>query len=326
MAPQWTVVSIDIYTTTSDKISDTLYANGRMQVPVDVLILTKPAAVLTEEELSSIKLVHYNDTAKTLSGGWVYSDEANEFAHSLDPELLGVSAALPVTETGQDNSKQLKRYWVSTKEIETLKIAASIQQPDGKTITSNSSYGGTFAALTGKTPITYTTDNVDFEREDTSHTDIFDQDNYYVSSRIPQHPFRKAVIHAYNSTDYGLINCYSYVSWHDDCHLALFYMWDFGPESQKTVGVGTSLFGGLFDKISVNQKPNALCLTRLLITAPFDIDYGTSWWYAPWFVIYDVYGNVGQFSVDTKDRNLCVIGNENPPEDRAIPPFAKAEQ
>ncbi|RPA93704.1 hypothetical protein L873DRAFT_1830615 [Choiromyces venosus 120613-1] len=359
---KWEVGYLKVKTTTDKETSDILYANGRMQVPVRVYIKAIKKGMterfyLTQSELDTIKLVDYDDTANILSGGWTYSDEANDFNITLSLATSTASVALYTRaslEGGEvkaevkqdDDNAQFKEYWVSTTKVENKKIAASIKQSDGKTITSHSTTFDSCVTLTGKQPITYTTDNITVTREDTADGDYqfewqsagngnwydsrkhWDQDNYYISTNA--YTLKKADIHTYdhtgsqngNQSDTGLAHCYGYKA-ADDKNLKLSFIWDFGKETTKAAGLYreatiTDWFTSCGRKahakidIKVNQKKNALCLTRLAIDCP-DTIWGTQWsYYGCWFQLYDIYGNIGTFSASfSKDHNLIEIKNTN---------------
>jgi hypothetical protein len=347
---QWEVTYFKVETTTSDGKSDSLYANGRMQVPVIVSIKaiekgTTKRFTLQDTDLSKIELIDYDDTTITLSDGWSYTDQRSDlFANSLSASAATVNAAIGA-ET--DDSPQSKKYWVSTTKVENKRVAARIKQPDGTTITTHSSKFDSHVALMGKAPVVYTTDNVDFVREDTAdgsyqfdwqsalpdrkwHTAYkhWDQDNYFVSSRV--HEFVKADIHDYDTTGYAsghpgdsrLKNCYDYYA-PNNKNLKLSFIWDFGAEATKTAGLykeglikdwgrvcGRKAYA--YTDIKVNQKSNALCLTRLAIDCP-DTIWGSRWSNDNCgFTLYDIYGNAGKFSASfSDDHNLIIIKNAN---------------
>jgi len=85
---KWVVTFFKVLTSTKHQTSDILYANGAMQAPIDVFIKAiSPDAnapySLTQDELDGITLVEYNNTANEPDGDWSYSDEENEYVHSL---------------------------------------------------------------------------------------------------------------------------------------------------------------------------------------------------------------------------------------------------
>ncbi|KAK0716311.1 hypothetical protein B0H67DRAFT_489878 [Lasiosphaeris hirsuta] len=344
---KWEVTYFKVETTTGDGKTDSLYANGRMQVPVIVTIKaieqgTTKRCWLEPHELSEIALIDYDDSPNKLSDGWSYTD-----SQSNDSLVITSSAAVSAGEVAfrSDSDPQSKKFWVLTTRIESKRIGARIKQPDDKTVTTHSKFDSR-VTLKGIEPIVYTTDNVTIVRKDTADGSYrfdwqsagdgnwytsqkhWDQDNYFVSSTI--HEFIKADIYGFDTTgcasghpgDSRLKNCYAYCA-PDDKNLKLSFIWEFGPEATKAAGLykegtivdwltpcGRKAYA--YPDIKVNQKSNALCLTRLAIDCPDTI------WGAKWstgncgFTIYDVYGNTGKFSASySDDHNLLTISNAN---------------
>ncbi|KAJ7192347.1 hypothetical protein GGX14DRAFT_380229 [Mycena pura] len=324
MGTDWKVTYFKVETSTFSANTDSLYANGRMQIPVIVSIKAIDTAArkpytLTDSDLNKIKLVYYYDTSGTLSNGWSYTDQKDDmFAHTVTGQS-GSSAATA------DAGPQAKTYWVNTTQVENQKVAASIKQSDGTTVTTHSSKFDSHVTLTvtGLIPIAYTTDNVQISRKDTANgtyrkrtgigppgwnqwqegTMNWNQHNYYVSSN--GFKFVKADIHDDDSTGYAdghpgdarLKNSFAYHA--TDSSLKMCFIWEFGAEDTKTAGVykedGDKRAYAYLD-IKVNKKINALCLTHLAFDTAFKI--GGDWSDSKCgFTIYDVYGNSGKFYV-----------------------------
>ncbi|KAJ5996435.1 hypothetical protein N7522_008095 [Penicillium canescens] len=148
----WEVTGFQIQTATPELNSSTLDADGSMQLPVYVFIKanvkgTNDRYYLTEEELNSIELIDFGHTNHRLSDGWSYSDKEEVSAPST-------SVTPPSRVSGNDNigdDYQLKCYWVSTTKTEDKNIAACITQPDGKTVTTETSAEGPYVNLAGST-------------------------------------------------------------------------------------------------------------------------------------------------------------------------------
>ncbi|KAF7873979.1 hypothetical protein EAF04_002651 [Stromatinia cepivora] len=86
MGVQWEVTDFSIKSS-GDTV---LFANRVMQVAVDVLIkaidpTTNAPYTLRMDELFSSQLIDYDDVNAELGDGWAYSNEENEFAHSMPP-------------------------------------------------------------------------------------------------------------------------------------------------------------------------------------------------------------------------------------------------
>ncbi|MCJ1346265.1 hypothetical protein MMC31_004480 [Peltigera leucophlebia] len=245
-----------------------------------------------------------------------------------------------------DEDSQSQVYWVSTTKVENKNVGARIMQPDGKTVNTHSKNFDSHVTLVGQEPITYTTDNITMTREDTANGTYrfdwqsagdsnwytayknWDQDNYYISTN--KHTLLKADIYVYDpdghcnghDDDSRLANSYAFWA-PDGKNLKLFFIWNYGKEAIKTAGLykeATIVDWGIhcgrkayaYTDIKVNQKKNALCLTRLAYDCP-DTIWGQQWYYNCGFKLYDLYGNMGTFSASTSpDRNLVVISNANP--------------
>ena len=340
---EWEVTYFKVETITSGGESDSLYANGRMQVPVVVSIKaiekdTVKQHTLQSTDLSNIKLIDYDDPTSVLSDGWSYGEQSINFpAHSLNTSVFRQTQAKAKTDVGP----QSKKYWVSTTKIENKRVAARIKQSDGTTVTTQMPRFHSHVTLTGKEPIVYTKDNVEFVREDTANGSymikrgiekvvevnvphVWDQDNYFVSSKV--HQFTKADIYGYDTDghanghpgDSGLKNCYAYYA-PDNKDLKLSYIWDFGAEATKKAGLYKNDTVSVVEAeayayadIKVNQKSNALCLTRLTFSDP-SFDWGGKWSNDKCgFTVYDIYGNSGKFSASfTADHDLITLNDAN---------------
>lgn len=138
--------------------SKVLYANGRMQVKVQVVVTgldrNGDAVAVSDEVMESIRLVHY-DSGKTLRNGWRASTEQGRFT-------LAVAHAATVTEDdgGEDLSGQrrVRTFWVSSENVETVQIGASIKF-DNTVIRSNgttlSSRHDSSISIEAILPVTY---------------------------------------------------------------------------------------------------------------------------------------------------------------------------
>ncbi|TRX93350.1 hypothetical protein FHL15_005625 [Xylaria flabelliformis] len=341
----WSVSFLRVNTSTSDD-KDSLYANGIMQVPVIVSIKAidenRDPYTLSDSDLNSIELIDYNDTGKRLSDGWSYTETVNTtYSNSLPAR-----AALQFTQVSlkqeADGSPQIKKYMVSTTKVESKKIGARIKLSDGTWVNTHSSDYDSYVTLEGKTPVKYTLDNVKVEYEETANgtykfewqsawdlswgtnnDNKWHQRNYYVSSQV--HKFVNATRHGYDSTgnasghpsDSRLAGLYAYCA-PDNKNLKLSFIWDYGGgTTTKTAGLykeGTIVDWGVdckrrahaYPDIKVNQKSNAVCLTRLAIDCPDEI------WGSKWsndncgFQVWDEYGNTGKFAAGFSDDHDAV--------------------
>lgn len=106
-----------------------LYANGRMQVKVQVVVsgLDRDGDVVavSDEVMESIRLIHY-DSGRTLRNGWQASTEQGRFT-------LAVTQSTTVAEDEDDGDedssgqRRVRTFWVSSENAETIQIGASIK-------------------------------------------------------------------------------------------------------------------------------------------------------------------------------------------------------
>ncbi|PYI02602.1 hypothetical protein BO78DRAFT_390102 [Aspergillus sclerotiicarbonarius CBS 121057] len=328
MTTLWEVITFTVQTSAVGNASDRLYANGQMQVPVIVSIRaiigdTGASYHLTQSELQSIKLIDYY-SRKELTGTWFYSTTENVFSHTLPGSRAPVE---PIAD-----GTQSIYFWVSSTKMESTNIAAQISQPGKDQPTIITTTGGSFdskVTLTAIQPVTYTTSNVTFTREDTaegtwnkkqgSSTTKYnwDQDNYYLTSNV--YPFLKVDRHEVDTSGYNngavrigeMRDSFAYLEV-GSSDVSIFFMFNMGKEA--TVA---------YADIKVNQKVNALCLTRLRF---FKGAWYSDWEQNAWFTIYDLYGNSGSFWVKPEEKNTMSISSKNTrssTEPTSIEPAAK---
>ncbi|KAJ8116454.1 hypothetical protein ONZ43_g4437 [Nemania bipapillata] len=334
---QWALLAFRVETTTPDGKTDTLYANGRMQAPVVISIKaldksTQSVYNLSDSELDKIELIDYDAPTTKLADGWSYSAKSNDlFADSATTPMksfnllrssLEVSVDTSATDTTIEDAPQKKRYMVSTTRVEDKRIGARIKLPDGTMVTTTTSPFNFYVTLVGKPPVVYTTDNITVNRDTVDKGVIetwtkipWSQDNYYVSSK--EYDFVKADIHDYDITGTGpghdgdsrLANIFNY--WSGDGKLNLSFIWGIAPQSTREVGrVVIDMYQAVMAvKIKVNQKSNALCLTRMAFDAGTNVSLGSNWSNKNCgFTVYDCYGNTGKFSASwSKDKDIIVI-------------------
>lgn len=107
--------------------SKVLYANGRMQVKVQVVVagLDRDGNIVavSDEVMESIRLIHY-DSGKTLRNGWRASTEQGRFT-------LAVAHSATVMEDDGDEDpsgqRRVRTFWVSSENVEAIQIGASIK-------------------------------------------------------------------------------------------------------------------------------------------------------------------------------------------------------
>ncbi|GLA32138.1 hypothetical protein AnigIFM63326_011277 [Aspergillus niger] len=310
---------------------------------------------LTQSDLQSLKLIDYNKRQE-LTGNWTYSTvEKEEFAHNMpitrspaDEELVA-----PVTPIADDTQTII--FWVSATRIESLRIGAQITE-HGATESTVTTTGGNFdpcITVRGHAPITYTMNDVTVQREDTAYgfwykqvrengkwiwyTYAWDQDNYYLTSK--RYPFVK--IDHYNVDVNGSTqpngnggyfrDAFAYMGLGNDSEISIFFLPQMGNSQQSRRGVRWINDYNDLDStayVTVNQRPNALILTRILFGNAY-VSFLPNWQEDAWFRIYDQYGNSGTFTAKQQGSNTIAISNRyvnrdlSAEESKTIQPAAK---
>ncbi|KAL7892575.1 hypothetical protein HDV63DRAFT_389470 [Trichoderma sp. SZMC 28014] len=277
---QWEVDVLRLRTSTIDQRIDKLYANGRMQVPVIALIEARDPAtgkyhMLTEAELDTIKLVNYYNPETELASPWAYSSVENEYDHVIYQRNSSKHVRPSSTETA--DTYQQKRYWVSTTDLNTTQIAATILQPNQKTFISDQEHRVTIEVIP---PIQLEVNDLKMEEEtiwhDLPRNRTMIQSNYYVSSKV--HTLRQNTLIGHHPGDtYPMLKfCFQRIGAY------YIYYWPMGPERDRIVGVSSTN-----DTIRTNQKRNAMCITSVYIS-------DAALEYKNWsgkFILCDRYGN-----------------------------------
>ncbi|KAF7887626.1 hypothetical protein EAF00_009920 [Botryotinia globosa] len=321
MSVQWEVTLLSIHTS---EAGTSLFANGQMQVAANVLIKAiNPANydpyMLTAAELARIELVDYYNTDEKLTGPWRFTSVENEFSHTMPPGT-GFVADVEDPPTQPLMVDQSKRYWVSTTKAEVKSVGARIAQPNGKVVTTRSPENDSYIAFRGYQEIRYSLSNSDWWREDTDSGSGWDQDNYFLRSRV--HPFIRADRTGYKNDSFAVVGMRNSVAYHR-AGPHLHYMWPMGARATVKAGLTHYADGRVHPKawsrdIVIRQHANSLCLTRLKTAGPLGIwEFG--WWYYPTATMYDQYGNSGAFELAVNEYNEISIHNRGtksqPPSD-----------
>ncbi|KAG5821600.1 hypothetical protein H9Q74_000029 [Fusarium xylarioides] len=346
----WVVNSISIRTVTENQTSDSLYANGLMQVPVHVLIKAKyknksERYHLKPQDLKLVRLFDFVDKEKEMPQGWTYEHEPNHYYHSLSSLVVDSTGAASAVQSGSyDNEPDVKTFWVSSTEVETREIAASITPPGEKMSSTNDDKNHSHVILHGKIPIRYTTDDIIIKKDEVLNGQYklewtgqfgliwheswpkYWQTNHYVTLRSGM-PLKKVELHDHNPDgNYkdpkykGLANTFAY--WASDNHnMRIYYIWEYGDETSKDVGITRDVTiwnAGLQvprkahaeKTIRVNQKPNSVCMTVMYYSCN-DALWGNQWYNdKAGFKIYDAFGNTGRFKV-TFEMDRVIVRDEN---------------
>lgn len=218
-----------------------LFANGQMQVAANVLIkainpINYDPYLLTAAELAKIELVDYYNTDEKLVGPWKFASVENEFSHTM-PQGTGFAADAGDPPTQPFMVDQNKRYWVSTTKAEVKRVGARITQPNSKVITTRSAENDSYIDFRGYQEIRYSLSNSEWWREDTASGSGWDQDNYFLRSKV--HPFIRADRYGYRDENFAVVGMRNSVAYHR-AGPHLHYMWPMGP--RKTVNAGRSRF------------------------------------------------------------------------------------
>ncbi|KAF7952953.1 hypothetical protein EAE96_006175 [Botrytis aclada] len=321
MSVQWEVTFLSIHTS---EAGTSLFANGQMQVAANVLIkainpVNNNPYILTATELARIELVDYYNTDEKLVGPWRYTTFENEFSHTM-PQGTGSVADAGDPPTQPFMVDQHQRYWVSTTKAEVKNVGARITQPNGKVVTTRSAENDSYIAFRGYQEIRYSLSNSEWWREDTANGSGWDQDNYFLRSRV--HPFIRADRAGYRDDKFAVVGMRNSVAYHragPDLH----YMWPMGARATVKAGLTHYADGRVHPKawskdIVIRQHANSLCLTRLKTSGPLGI-WDLGWWFNPTATMYDQYGNSGMFEFGVNEYNTISVHNRgtksSPPSD-----------
>ncbi|GLA50146.1 hypothetical protein CBS63078_8619 [Aspergillus niger] len=334
MSDKWEVANFSLSTNVQNETEREIFANGNMQAQINVRIkatvydtLNTPYQ-LTESDLESLKLIDYS-TKEELAGKWTYSREEDEiFVHTMPGQLPSAAPVVP-----NADGSQTVVLWVSSTTLGDKRIAAQITELGEKPAIVTTT-GGTYDSsitIVAKQPITYTMNDVTVTREDTAegfwskrvwfgntekrYEYAWDQDNYYIKSKL--YPFVKVdpknvdtdgTQQPYGRNTY-FRDAFAYLGLGNNRDVSIFFMPQMGGSSTKWRGVYASNDYNIIDtcaKVTVNQRPNELCLTRLLFGNGW-VSWYSNWQQDTWFTIYDQYGNPGYFSVKTNGSNTISI-------------------
>ncbi|KAF7587275.1 hypothetical protein BBP40_007492 [Aspergillus hancockii] len=328
MAVQWEVTLMKVETSPGDHLRDSLFANGKMQVPVIVSIEAIDPAnntiyKLSAAQLNTIKLVDYYNPTTQLSTPWTYTAVENEFHHALPATA---STERPQTDASNPRADfQKKTWWVSTSRVEHKNIGASIQTPKGIHHTGGGTgHSNSHVTITGIAPVHYNMSNVGFVREDTkdgrttNQNFTFDQDNYYLSST--KYRFQKVEVRGWffnYPSDPPSERCYLRVSSGSLIEKSyLHYLWPMGLQQTKQAGNKDARAD-----ITINQRQGTLCFTRLVLQGIGKLYADNGGWYTNQFTIYDQYGNWGKFQAGhSSDKNLITMTAVNTLSDEELTP------
>ena len=308
-----------------------IYANGRMQVSVNIIVKAIDSSnntpyTLSENTLAGIELVDYYNTGATLNGGWTYTKTENEYAHVFPTGRSGEhdkddrhdadrDDTGKISFTGDDRSGiQTLRYWVSSTKVESKNIGARMQMPGGSWVNTHSNQFDSQVTIRAATPVTYTMSNVTFDRQDTANGKGWDQDNYYLTTKV--HAVKSTSIFAYKNENYNVVGMRQAISCHHRSKRNVYiqYMWPFGTQSTVQLGITHHEDGrprsNPAPTVRIREQGGAMCFTRMWIENT-DCNFSHDWWFEPYCIIYDTYGNSGQFNVHANHFQTISISDRN---------------
>ncbi|PNP47802.1 hypothetical protein THARTR1_10487 [Trichoderma harzianum] len=219
-----------------------------MQVPVVVTVSAvnddNTPHTLTDDELSSLKLIDCDGTPSDLSDGWTYSTTENRYDHTIGPSAEWTVAV--------DLGPSKKRYWVSTATAESKNIGASIKVQDGSVVdTSGSITFKSTVNITGRPPVDVLFEDLDLWQDtNTANGDIdpytYDQDNYYLTIKGNRH-VRYLDCNDFDGGRSDPILYRSIAMFSNDMPCYIWYWWPVGPTTTvlagcKNVNVGRQIY------------------------------------------------------------------------------------
>ncbi|PLB35898.1 uncharacterized protein BDW47DRAFT_133253 [Aspergillus candidus] len=312
---KWEATSFEILTQGHDRVSDQLFANGRMQVPLRINI--KAAAQsesgelvpykLSRDELDRIRLKDYH-TNGPLPGAWKESDHkigdwSDTFPNGRAPEESAPS----------EDDSQSYILWIQTTESGLKHIQATIPNGQGIWQTTKNS-----VALNAVNPIKYRISelhNIEYRKTEVAkgswtgqkhvevHRGEWTQYNWYFSTTT--HQTKHVELHDYSPDnlqfklgDKKLRNAWRMKAEANSLQIA--YVWEYGQRQEVPFGCE---YMDNPRTMTVNQAENALCVTLLSFTHPVRNNWPHNFTYKPWFEIFDIYGNSGRFSLRLTDDN-----------------------
>ncbi|UQS12710.1 hypothetical protein [Pseudomonas sp. HS6] len=164
-----------------------LYANGRMQVRVLVLVSGGDAqanevSLHGHRALQTLRLISYNG-ARPLSGDWKVETRENRYAHDMSGGIARATALVPTSHnriTDPADPLQVYEFWVTSTKPGSLQIAAEITLGD-EVIRSNgqSSGGDSSVTLEAISPVQYPLSHFSLEKVSERIVDRFDAIHRY---------------------------------------------------------------------------------------------------------------------------------------------------
>ncbi|KUM57241.1 hypothetical protein ACN42_g9949 [Penicillium freii] len=309
-----------------------IYANGRMPAAVRVAIKVFDAYdnqfPTSENWLQAhIRLVDYYDTSRVIPGSvWEFVLNPGEW-YSTFSDGGWEHAGKPLSSQSQGDPATQSEYvvfYVRAFSPESRKFAVQVITPDEKIHYSNKDNDAKGVDIRAVSAIQYTTadlqiDEVSIVRKGPWRPfGQYYQTNTYISNRrSADHPFVKVIPHSTHSgsdDQPGWEWCWMLRD--GGKHSTTTRHWYTFPMDKKTRTVGTicDTFFGTTETIdiTVNQRPNAVCVTLLETEPQSFLGPIPGWQYRDTrFSVYDKYGNIGSFSLETSDNLMTLVVKDN---------------
>ncbi len=196
-----------------DKVLAPIYANGRQQLPLEILIEARDengVVVRIPEDDLVIWIVDYNSSGDLPSGVTWTKIEEPKYVYDWATQLDGVggegsnSTQPLLSEAAQQSSEpssgsQVFRRWMISHEVKAVKIAVKVTSPGGVEFISNNENPApgkfdSYVIVDGREPDVITWDKLAITGPRNVYTDYpFDVDLYYVYFNDPLNPGLKIV-------------------------------------------------------------------------------------------------------------------------------------
>ncbi|PKY00899.1 hypothetical protein P168DRAFT_285046 [Aspergillus campestris IBT 28561] len=318
---KWEATSFEILTQGRDRVSDQLFANGRMQVPLRINIKAAAQSAsgelvpykLSPDELDRIRLKDHH-TNGPLPSAWQETDHKSGDWSDTFP-----NASAPEESAPREDDSQSYILWISTTENGLKHIQATIPNGQGTWQTTKNSI-----ALTAVYPIRYRVSeshNIEYRKNEVAkgswtgekHPDVhrgdWTQYNWYFSTTA--HPTKQVELHDFSPDDLQLKlgdkklrNAWRMKMEANSLQIA--YVWECSQRREAPFGC---YYMDRPQTMTVNQAANALRVTLLSFTHPVRNKYPYNFTFKPWFEIFDIYGNSGRFSLKLTDENAVEFEN-----------------
>jgi len=164
-----------------------LYANGRMQVRVLVLVSGgdgqfNEVSLHGHPAMETLRLISYNG-ARPLTGDWNVETRENRYAHGMEGGIARATALVPAPHnriSAPEDPLQVYEFWVTSSRPGSLQIAAEITFGDEVVRCNGQSSGGdSSVTLEAIAPVQYPSSHFSLEKINERAVDRFDSIHRY---------------------------------------------------------------------------------------------------------------------------------------------------